>query len=257
MQALRSPIRALGLALNDGFGQEGNGAGDAWLGIRALGLAEQVGISVRSHGIALSKRLFDLFLVLLTAPLTLPLGIFLWLLILVREGRPAFYRARRSGQDGVPFYALKFRTMRTDAENADQGVSGGDKTYRISRFSAILRRSRLDELPQLINVLTGDMSLVGPRPPDPRYVEMFPGVYGEVLRSRPGLTGLATLYMHRFEDRVLKDCKTREETETVYCRRCIPRKAQLDMMYQRRSRQPGAVCFDVWIIWQSVRSVLR
>lgn len=201
--------------------------------------------------------MFDLGFIFVTAPLTLPLALVIWGLILLREGGPVFYQARRSGQGGQPFLALKFRTMRDVSAPDNAGVSGGNKTFRISRFSAFLRKTRLDELPQLVNVLRGDMSLVGPRPPDPRYVDMYPQIYGAVLRARPGLTGLATLYMHRFEDRVLRDCATAEETEEVYCRRCIPRKAHLDLMYQARMAQPGAVCFDFWIIARSVRSVLR
>lgn len=193
---------------------------------------------------------------ILTLPLTGPIAILVALALLIMEGRPVFYAARRSGQGRRVFRAWKFRTMRAVAET-DQGVSGGNKAFRISPFSAALRRTRLDELPQILNVLKGDMSLVGPRPPDPRYVEMFPDIYAEVLRSRPGLTGLATLHMHRFEDRVLRACSTAEETEAVYCRRCIPRKAQLDLMYQRRQIQPWAVCFDTVLLAQSVSAVLR
>ena len=204
------------------------------------------------------KRLFDLGFVLLTLPLTLPIGIVTSALILAIEGRPVIYRARRAGQNGRIFSALKFRTMREiDLPEDDRGVSGGHKTFRVTRFCAFLRRTRLDELPQLLNVVRADMSLVGPRPPDPRYVEMLPEVYGRVLRSRPGLTGLATLHVHRFEDRILKACKTREETEQVYLRRCVPRKAQLDLIYQRRATRPGAVCFDFAILVRSIGSVLR
>ncbi|THH39162.1 sugar transferase [Aliishimia ponticola] len=206
----------------------------------------------------MSKRLFDLALVLITAPLTLAIGAVICVLLLVREGRPIFYRAHRSGQGGRVFKALKFRTMRELSDDEDNsGVSGGDKTFRISRFSGFLRRTRLDELPQLVNVLKGDMSLVGPRPPDPAYVDRFPDIYATVLRSRPGLTGLATLHMHRFEDRVLRGCTTAAETDAVYCRRCIPRKARLDLMYRERIQRPGVVCYDSLIIARSVRSVLK
>lgn len=214
-------------------------------------------MSASTTRLPVSKRLFDLSFVLLTVPLTLPLGLCIAALIALREGRPVLYSAARSGQGGVVFQALKFRTMRDAGALGNEGVSGGDKSERISPFSAVLRRTRLDELPQLVNVLRGDMTLVGPRPPDPRYVEMFPDVYGTVLQSRPGLTGLATLHMHRFEDRVLKNCATAEETEAVYCRRCIPRKARLDLIYQARQARPGAVCLDALIVWRSIRSVLR
>lgn len=196
-----------------------------------------------------------MILVLMTAPLTVPIGLIVALALKLREGGPVLYLGARVGQGGRPFRAYKFRTMRHSDE--DGGVSGGDKSARISEFSAVLRRTRLDELPQLLNVLRGDMSLVGPRPPDPRYVDMFPDLYGRVLQSRPGLTGLATLYMHRFEDRVLRETTTAAQTEAVYVRRCIPRKARLDLMYQARQSKPGAICLDIGIILRSARSVLR
>ena len=220
-------------------------------------MTQQTALEFRALRLPLTKRLFDVFFVLITAVLTVPLGLVIWVLIRVREGGPVFYKAARSGQGGRVFMALKFRTMREVDAHENTGVSGGDKTFRISRFCAFLRRTRLDELPQLFNVLRGDMSLVGPRPPDPHYVEKFPHIYSAVLRSRPGLTGLATLYMHRFEDRVLKQCSTPQETEEVYCRRCVPRKAKLDLMYQERLKEPNAICFDLWIIARSISSVLR
>ena len=207
----------------------------------------------RDTALPLGKRILDLVFILATAPLTLPLGAVVWAIILLREGGPVIYRARRAGQGGQVFAALKFRTMRPVEPAQDQGVSGGDKQFRISGFSAFLRRTRLDELPQLINILKGDMTLVGPRPPDPRYVAMYPELYARVLRSRPGLTGLATLYMHRFEDRVLKTCETARETEEVYCRRCIPRKARLDLMCQRQR----TLCSDLALIGKTAAKPFR
>jgi lipopolysaccharide/colanic/teichoic acid biosynthesis glycosyltransferase len=215
-------------------------------------------LASQTERLPLWKRGLDLGFILVTLPLTLPVGAVIWLLILVREGTPVIYRARRSGQNGQVFLALKFRTMREVAgPDGDIGVSGGNKTFRVTPFCARLRRTRLDELPQLLNVLKGEMTLVGPRPPDPRYVQMKPDLYARVLRSRPGLTGLATLNMHRFEDRVLKACATHEETEAVYLRRCVPRKARLDLIYQHRMARPGAVCFDLVILLRSFASVLR
>lgn len=222
------------------------------------GIAPMANGQPAESSIPFPKRTFDVGVVLFTLPLTVPVGALIWLLILLRDGAPVIYRARRSGQQGREFQALKFRTMReTDRPDKDHGVSGGNKSFRVTRLGRFLRRSRLDELPQLINVLRGEMSLVGPRPPDPRYVELLPDVYHRILRSRPGLTGLATLHIHRFEDRILKSCVTQEETEAVYLRRCVPRKARLDALYQRRMERPGAVCFDLVIVLRSIASVLR
>jgi lipopolysaccharide/colanic/teichoic acid biosynthesis glycosyltransferase len=135
----------------------------------------------------------------------------------------------------------------------DSGVSGGDKAARITPAGGFLRRTRLDELPQLFNILKGDMSFVGPRPPLRRYVEACPETYAAVLRSRPGVTGLATLVFHRHEERFLAQCATPEETNRVYLRRCIPRKARLDLIYQRRQ----SLCLDLWILLRTLRGVVR
>ncbi len=206
-------------------------------------------------GYSLSKRIFDVSLVLLTAPLTLPLGLVVSGLVLLKEGRPLFFAARRAGHHCVEFKALKFRTMRT-GHGEIGGVSGGHKSDLISPFSARLRKLRLDELPQLLNVLRGEMSLIGPRPTDPRYVALFPELYAKIYETKPGLTGLATLHMHRFEDRILGACRTAEETEQVYCRRCIPRKARFDLIYSDYIRKNGAFCFDIAILFRTLRFII-
>lgn len=177
----------------------------------------------------LGKRLSDLGLALILVPALVPMIAVIALLILLRDGRPVFFGAERMRGPDHPFTLWKFRTM--TAVDVDHGVSGGHKADRITPLGAVLRRSRLDELPQLWNVLKGDISFVGPRPPDRRYVEMFPELYTQVLASRPGITGLATVAFHKTEERLLADCRTPEETEAVYVRRCVPRKARLDLIY--------------------------
>jgi len=180
----------------------------------------------------LPKRLADLILatalcLILAIPFTLLILYLLW-----KEGRPVFYVAERMRAPGRPFALWKLRTM--SAVLAEAGVSGGNKTNRITATGRFLRRSRLDEVPQLYNVLKGDMSFVGPRPPLRIYVERFPDLYAQVLQSRPGITGLATLVFHRHEEKLLARCSTAAETDAVYSRRCVPRKARIDMIYQRR-----------------------
>ncbi len=208
-----------------------------------------------SRRIPMSKRVFDVMCVLVLMPFVVPIGICVALALKILEGGPVFYVARRVGQGRRDIGAVKFRTMHPNMQ--DQGVSGGDKNTRITPFCAWLRRRRLDEIPQLINVLRGEMSMVGPRPPDPVYVSLFPELYDDILRSRPGMTGLATLYMHRFEDRFLQQFLSAEETDAAYRRVCIPRKARLDKIYQKRWRQAGGVFFDIAILIKSVSSVLR
>jgi lipopolysaccharide/colanic/teichoic acid biosynthesis glycosyltransferase len=208
---------------------------------------------VSAAGLPAWKRAFDLSMVLIVAPLALTVGIVIALAILLREGRPVFYRARRVGQGGVVFRALKFRTMRAVDDAVDRGVSGGDKTFRISPLGAVLRRTRLDELPQLWNILRGDMSFVGPRPPLRTYVELRPELYARVLQNRPGVTGLATLRFHAREEALLSRCETAEETHAVYLRRCVPAKARLDLIYARH----GSVCFDIMLMFQTLGRAVR
>lgn len=198
------------------------------------------------------KRLFDLCLAtILAAILVLPFAA-LVLVLWLREGRPVFYVSERMKAPGQPFRLWKLRTMTVAA--ADSGVSGGDKVSRITPTGRFLRGSRLDEIPQLWNVLRGDMSFVGPRPPLRQYVERFPEIYGQVLRSRPGITGLATLRFHAREEQLIARCRTAEETDAVYARRCVPRKATLDLIYHRRQ----TLCLDASLIIQTgLRPFLR
>ena len=192
------------------------------------------------------KRALDLGLAVLTGLLLLPVVLFIAAAIALFDGRPVFYGSERMAAPGRPFTLWKFRTMRPDA--ADQGVTGADKAARITRVGRLLRRTRADEIPQLWNVLTGEMSLVGPRPPLRRYVEMFPDLYAAVLQSRPGVTGLATLVYHGHEEHILERCRTAAETEAAYVRRCVPRKARLDLIYARRR----SFCFDLAILGRTV-----
>lgn len=179
-----------------------------------------------------AKRLVDLVLALsLALVLALPFVLVLaWLWLF--EGRPLFYVSERMAAPGRPFWLWKLRSMRPVA--ADAGVSGGDKRARITAAGRFLRRTHLDEVPQLWNVIRGDMSFVGPRPPLRTYVERFPDLYAQVLQNRPGITGLATLVYHRHEEALLARCQSAAETDAVYARRCVPRKARIDLIYQGR-----------------------
>jgi lipopolysaccharide/colanic/teichoic acid biosynthesis glycosyltransferase len=197
-----------------------------------------------------ARRLFDILLAsALVALLALPFGLLLAVLLVI-EGRPLFHVSERMRGVGEPFRLVKLRSMRPDP--GDQGVSGGDKRARITRTGHLLRATRLDEIPQLWNVLAGDMSLVGPRPPLRRYVEAFPDLYRQVLRDRPGITGFATLHFHAAEERILSACTTAEATDAAYVARCIPRKARLDLIYQRRR----TLCTDMVLLGQTAGRVL-
>jgi len=196
------------------------------------------------------KRLFDIALALILSVVLAPVLLVLIALLWLRQGLPLFYVSERMQTPDRGFGLWKLRSMRPAAAN--DGVSGGDKSSRITPVGRFLRRTRLDELPQLWNILRGDISFVGPRPPLRRYVEQFPELYAAVLQSRPGVTGLATVILHGREERLLARCRTPQETEHVYVTACIPRKAQLDLLYQRKR----TFCLDLWLILRTAAKVV-
>lgn len=198
-----------------------------------------------------SKRLFDLFFASLLVLILLPLILILLAWVALKQGRPLFYTSERMKGVDQPFTLWKLRTM--TVVETDTGVSGGDKNMRITPVGAKLRATRLDELPQLWNILKGDLSFVGPRPPLRQYVEQFPELYGEVLKSRPGVTGLATLAYEKHEAKLLSRCETAKETDAVYARSCVPRKARLDLIYQRHQN----MCHDFDLVFQTIGGLFR
>ena len=197
------------------------------------------------------KRLFDLFFVSLLIVILAPVLIALLIWLLWKEGRPIFYVAERMKGVDQPFSLWKLRTMTVVEEDA--GVSGGDKAARITKTGAWLRAKRLDEFPQLWNILKGDLSFVGPRPPLREYVERYPEIYGEVLKSRPGVTGLASITYHKHEQALLERCATAEDTDAVYTRVCVPAKARLDLIYQRHQ----SMCYDFDLVFQTIGNLFR
>jgi lipopolysaccharide/colanic/teichoic acid biosynthesis glycosyltransferase len=198
-----------------------------------------------------AKRTFDIALALFCAVLlSLPV-VFVALALLLRQGRPIFHASERMAAPDVSFMLWKFRSMHVSS--VDSGVSGGDKTARITPIGNVLRRTRLDEVPQLWNILRGDMTFVGPRPPLRDYVERFPQLYSRVLQSRPGVTGLATLMLHAREERLLAGCTTAAETDAVYAQRCLPIKARVDLLYQRKQ----TLLLDVFVLLSTIRAVCK
>ncbi|MEO9778525.1 MAG: sugar transferase [Sedimentitalea sp.] len=197
------------------------------------------------------KRTLDLVFALLLVVILGPIliGLLIWLLL--KEGRPLFYVAERMKGVDQPFMLWKLRTM--TVVDTDTGVSGGDKAARITATGAWLRSRRLDEFPQLWNIIRGDLSFVGPRPPLRQYVEAYPELYREVLKSRPGVTGLASIVYHRHEAALLERCATSEETDAVYRRICVPAKARLDLIYQRHQ----SICHDFDLVFQTIGNLFR
>ena len=128
-----------------------------------------------------TKRLFDILVAVVLTISLLPVIFLVSIFILMKDGKPIFFISERMKSPTQGFALVKFRTMTSDP--VDSGPSGGHKASRITQTGFFLRRTRLDELPQLWNVLVGDISFVGPRPPLRLYVDKYPDLYGKVLRS--------------------------------------------------------------------------
>jgi FlaA1/EpsC-like NDP-sugar epimerase/lipopolysaccharide/colanic/teichoic acid biosynthesis glycosyltransferase len=172
------------------------------------------------------KRLFDIVVSALGLLLTSPLLLLAAIAVRLAGPGPVFFRQERMGRGLVPFKMLKFRTMVVGADKSGPGVTVRDDA-RITPVGRWLRDSKLDELPQLVNVLRGEMSIVGPRPELERYVRRFEPEFREVLRVRPGLTDPATLAFRREAELLHGD----EDPEARYLREILPEKLRMERAY--------------------------
>lgn len=174
------------------------------------------------------KRRFDFFFSLLGLVLLSPLLLLIAVAIKLEGPGPVFYRGGRVGRLGMPFRIFKFRTM---VVNADQigGPSTPDDDPRVTRTGKFLRKSKLDELPQLINVLKGEMSLVGPRPEVPQYVQMYNDEERAILSVKPGITDWASIW-NSDEGALLAGTPDPEKT---YRESIRPEKIRLQLEYVR------------------------
>jgi len=170
-------------------------------------------------------RALDLVLCVLALPTLLPLILLFGLAIKLTSPGPVFYHARRVGQHGKIFFLLKFRSMYLNADRMGPGITVQNDP-RVTSIGRLLRRAKLDELPQIFNVLWGDMSIVGPRPEDPRYVEHYKPVERQLLSVRPGITSVASLY-YSAEETLLHG----EDWERAYLEQILPHKLALDAAY--------------------------
>lgn len=175
------------------------------------------------------KRLLDVIAAGLGLVIVCPLLAIIAVVVKLTSPGPVLFRQQRVGRGGVPFNILKFRTMCDGAEHAGPGItSAGDP--RITRVGALLRRSKLDEFPQLWNVLRGDMSLVGPRPELPAYVASYTPQQRQVLDLRPGITDPATLEYHDEEAVLARD----PDPDRLYREIVLPHKLALSLRYRKR-----------------------
>ena len=195
-----------------------------------------------------AKRLFDLALALPALALALPLMVAITLWVRLDSAGPALFRQQRVGRHGRLFHIHKFRTMRVRSSQAGPLITvAGDA--RVTRAGRWLRRTKLDELPQLLDVIRGDMSLVGPRPEVPRYMALYPDEARRLILSvRPGVTDRATIEF-RDEERLLAAAS---DPERAYVEQVMPIKQRYYLDYVARRSLAG----DVGILIDTLRAVL-
>ena len=189
------------------------------------------------------KRIFDIVCSGLGLIILSPFLLFVAIRIKMDSDGPVFFKQIRVGEKGREFKILKFRTMVVDAEKLGRQITVGNDS-RITKIGAFLRKYKIDELPQLINVFKGDMSLVGPRPEVPRYVNMYTEEQRKVLDVKPGITDLASI-RYRDENELLGQAENPDE---FYINTIMPDKLALNMEYINKSN----VFLDIYIILKTI-----
>jgi len=192
----------------------------------------------------MTKRLFDIFFSFLGLSILTPLFLILAILIKIDSKGPVFYRQTRVGKDFKEFKIYKFRSMIYHPEGKGPQVTvGGDK--RVTKVGKFLRRYKIDEFPQLINVLVGEMSFVGPRPEVRKYVDLFKDDYQKLLRIRPGITDLASVTYSREESLLASSANWEDD----YIQKVLPEKIKLSEQYVD---SPGNVLADLRLIIKTI-----
>lgn len=209
-------------------------------------LEQQVAVRLPSSGRLLRKRAFDIVCAALGLLVLSPVLLMCALLVGLTSPGGVLFRQERMGRDGVPFTIYKFRSMRKD--NAGLKISTSSDS-RITPVGRVLRKTKLDELPQLWNVLKGDMSFVGPRPEVREYTDLYTPEQRQVLLVRPGITGLASI-RYRNENDLLS---ASTDPNRTYIEEVMPAKLALDLEYIPRA----CVSYDVRLILETLVTVVR
>lgn len=198
------------------------------------------------------KRLIDICGALFGLIFLSPLMIFMAIWIKLDSPGPALYFQTRITKGGKPFKAVKFRSMKMASGNAaNDGITSPEKQTRITKSGHFIRKYRLDELTQLWNVLVGEMSLVGPRPQTPRYVDIHAKQYEKINAIRPGITGLASIKFHEVEERMI--VAAGDKADEVYINRILPMKFKYNMFYVHNF----GLWFDLKIIWWTITGMIK
>lgn len=201
-----------------------------------------------SFYIKYGKRILDLTLTLAGLPVLGPLMLFIAVIIKLTDSGPVLYRQLRVGQNFKPFFLYKFRTMVVNADNLGPPITRvGDK--RITPVGRFLRKTKLDELPQLLNVLKGELSLTGPRPEVDKFVKVFQDDYKNVLLVKPGITDFAAIE-YRDEERILAQFDNIDEG---YIKDVLPKKIQLYHQYMEKI----SFATDLQILFKTLWRIVR
>lgn len=194
------------------------------------------------------KRIFDLILSSFGLIILCPILIVLWFWVLLDSPGGGFYKQNRVGKDGKDFLLWKFRTMHIDADKKGLLTVGG-RDPRVTKVGYTLRKYKLDELPQLINVFLGDMSLVGPRPEVRKYVDLYSEEQQKVLLVKPGITDYASIEFIS-ENELLSNS---EHPEKTYIEDIMPAKLKLNLKYLNEQ----SLWIDLLVIFKTIMKIVR
>ena len=193
------------------------------------------------------KRIFDIILSLFGLIILLPFMLIIAIFIKLDSKGPVFFKQLRVTKNGREFKIFKYRTMRVGSDKYSQITVGKDE--RITKIGSFLRKYKLDEIPQLINVLIGDMSLVGPRPEVPKYVALYTDEQKEILKVRAGITDYASIEFSNENDLLALE----EDPEKAYIEKVMPKKIELNKKYLSEI----SILTDIRIILLTIKKILK
>ena len=193
------------------------------------------------------KRIFDITLSLFGLIILLPFMLIIAILIKIDSKGPVFFKQIRVTKNGKEFKIFKYRTMKVGSDKYSQITVGKDG--RITKLGSFLRKYKLDEIPQLINVLIGDMSLVGPRPEVPKYVALYTDEQKEILKVRAGITDYASIEFSNENDILANET----DPEKAYIEKIMPKKIELNKKYLSEI----SILTDIKIILLTIKKILK